>query len=100
MGGRRLRRCLVVIRPAPTVQPQVGQDLLELIPRLLTAYLAPRAKLCGPPATDRKFHTIGFLTWLDLKARGVAEARRRGRFRPCSPVTSCLRPCLVESQPA
>lgn len=50
------------------------------IPRLLTAYLALGAKVCGPPAIDREFGTIDFLTWLDLEASGVAEMRRRSRF--------------------
>jgi putative hemolysin len=50
------------------------------IPRLLTAYLALGAKVCAPPAIDRDFGTIDFLTWLDLEASGVAEERRRARF--------------------
>jgi putative hemolysin len=35
--------------------------------RLLRAYLAIGAKICGPPAIDREFGTIDFLTLLDLK---------------------------------
>lgn len=38
------------------------------IPRLLRAYLAIGAKICGAPAIDREFSTIDFLTWLDLQA--------------------------------
>jgi putative hemolysin len=34
--------------------------------RLLRAYLAVGAKICGPPAIDREFGTIDFLTLLDL----------------------------------
>jgi len=34
--------------------------------RLLRAYLAIGAKICGPPAIDREFGTIDFLTFLDL----------------------------------
>ena len=37
-------------------------------PRLLRAYLAIGAKICGPPALDREFGTIDFLTLLDLQA--------------------------------
>lgn len=37
-------------------------------PRLLRAYLAIGAKICGPPALDREFRTIDFLTLLDLHA--------------------------------
>jgi putative hemolysin len=33
---------------------------------LLRAYLAIGAKICGPPAIDREFGTIDFLTLLDL----------------------------------
>lgn len=37
-------------------------------PRLLRAYLALGAKICGPPALDREFKTIDFLTLVDLSA--------------------------------
>ena len=37
------------------------------IPKLLRAYLALGAKICGPPALDREFKTIDFLTLLDLE---------------------------------
>jgi putative hemolysin len=50
------------------------------IPSLMTAHLALGAKVCAPPAIDREFGTIDFLTWLDLEASGVAEGRRRARF--------------------
>jgi putative hemolysin len=36
------------------------------LPKLLRAYLGLGAKICGPPALDRQFKTIDFLTWLDL----------------------------------
>jgi putative hemolysin len=36
------------------------------IPKLLSAYLALGSKICGPPAIDREFKTIDFLTFLDL----------------------------------
>jgi putative hemolysin len=45
------------------------------IPKLLRAYLSLGAKICGPPAIDREFKTIDFLTWLDLEAL-PATARR------------------------
>jgi putative hemolysin len=38
------------------------------IPKLLRAYLTIGAKICGPPALDREFRTIDFLTMLDLNA--------------------------------
>jgi putative hemolysin len=36
------------------------------IPKLLNAYLALGARICGPPALDREFKTIDFLTLLDI----------------------------------
>ena len=45
-------------------------------PRLLRAYLSIGAKICGPPAIDRDFKTIDFLTLLDLEGiSGAARAR-------------------------
>lgn len=46
------------------------------IPKLLRAYLSIGAKICGPPAIDRAFKTIDFLTWLDLENMpALARAR-------------------------
>ena len=50
------------------------------IPRLLSAYLALGAAICGPPAIDRRFGTIDFLTWLDIESPDIMAMRRRGRF--------------------
>lgn len=38
-----------------------------VIPRLFRAYLDVSARLCGPPAIDREFKTIDFLTLIDLQ---------------------------------
>lgn len=38
----------------------------DKIPKLLRTYLAIGARICGPPALDREFKTIDFLTLLDL----------------------------------
>ena len=46
-------------------------------PRLFRAYLDLSARLCGPPAIDREFGTIDFLTLLDLQA---IPQRLRTRF--------------------
>jgi putative hemolysin len=46
-------------------------------PRLFRAYLDISARLCGPPAIDREFGTIDFLTLLDLQ---VIPPRLRNRF--------------------
>lgn len=53
--------------------PQAGYDF-PLVPnaaevnppKLLRAYLSVGARICGPPALDRDFHTIDFLTLMDL----------------------------------
>jgi putative hemolysin len=37
-------------------------------PRLFRAYLDISARVCGPPAIDREFKTIDFLTLVDLQA--------------------------------
>jgi len=50
------------------------------IPRLLTAYLALGARICGAPAIDREFRTIDFLTWLDIESEGLVALQQRGRF--------------------
>ena len=50
------------------------------IPRLLSAYLALGAAICGPPAIDREFRTIDFLTLLDLDSPAMLALQQRGRF--------------------
>jgi putative hemolysin len=50
------------------------------IPRLLSAYLAMGAAICGPPAIDQEFRTIDFLTWIDTESPTVLAMQRRGRF--------------------
>lgn len=50
----RCRRTDSVVPPAVT-------------PRLFRAYLDVSARLCGPPAIDREFKTIDFLTLIDLE---------------------------------
>ena len=47
------------------------------VPKLLRTYLAIGAKICGPPAIDREFKTIDFLTFLDLE---TLHPRVRARF--------------------
>jgi putative hemolysin len=38
------------------------------VPKLLKTYMALGARISGPPAWDREFGTIDFLTLLDLKS--------------------------------
>ena len=47
------------------------------VPRLLRTYLAIGARIAAPPAWDREFRTIDFLTLLDLK---MLSAAARNRF--------------------
>jgi putative hemolysin len=47
------------------------------VPRLFRAYLEISARLCGPPAIDRQFRTIDFLTLVDLQQ---IPSRVRARF--------------------
>ena len=49
-------RCRAGNTPAP----------VPATPRLFRAYLDVSARLCGPPAIDREFKTIDFLTVIDL----------------------------------
>jgi putative hemolysin len=49
----------------------------DSVPKLLRTYLAIGAGICGPPAMDREFKTIDFLTLLDLER---LHPRIRARF--------------------
>lgn len=66
-------------RPQPgfamPIVPPDGAD--RKVPKLLRTYLAIGARICGPPAIDRDFKTIDFLTFLDLNA---LHPRIRARF--------------------
>lgn len=57
-----------------------GAVVAPAVPRLLSAYLALGAVICGPPAIDREFRTIDFLTLLDIESSRVLALQRRGRF--------------------
>jgi len=46
------------------------------IPKLLRAYLTLGAKICGPPALDRQFKTIDFLTLLDVETMPLLARQR------------------------
>ena len=46
------------------------------IPKLLKTYLAIGARIAAPPAWDREFGTIDFLTLLDLNAVSPAARHR------------------------
>jgi putative hemolysin len=74
-----------LVKPEFRTRPQLKHEcpLAHLaeeppkLPKLLRAYLSVGAKICGPPALDREFKTIDFLTLVDLEA---LPALTRARF--------------------
>jgi putative hemolysin len=52
--------------PAFACPSDVAEVPAPKIPKLLAAYLMFGSKICGPPAMDREFKTIDFLTFQDL----------------------------------
>ncbi|MGP8174111.1 MAG: GNAT family N-acetyltransferase [Terracidiphilus sp.] len=60
----------------PDPVPTPGTTQVK-VPRLLKTYLAIGARIGAPPAWDREFGTIDFLTLLDLK---LLSASARNRF--------------------
>jgi putative hemolysin len=64
--------------PLPTVACPLNEKLPKLpkVPTLLAAYLAIGAKICGPPAVDREFKTIDFLTFLNLATLPESTVKR------------------------
>lgn len=65
-------------KPRPEFDCSLAQLAVEPveIPKLLRAYLSLGAKICGPPALDKRFKTIDFLTMLDLKTLSPAARQR------------------------
>src|SRR6266700_7620704 len=70
---RAMREHLVEPQLRTTPQPAFAmpvkspENTSDKIPKLLRAYLTVGAKICGPPAIDREFKTIDFLTLMDLE---------------------------------
>lgn len=56
--------------------PLSAGDATAQPPKLLRAYLSVGAHICGPPAIDREFQTIDFLTLLDLNNLSPAVRSR------------------------
>ena len=66
-----------------SAKPQTTLDLQDpasrvsaKVPKLLKTYLAIGARIGGPPAWDRDFGTIDFLTFLDLRLMSSAARNR------------------------
>jgi putative hemolysin len=67
-------------QPSPQPEDPALKDLPSTqakIPKLLKTYVAIGARICGPPAWDREFGTIDFLTLLDLR---LITSSARNRF--------------------
>ena len=62
-------------QPSPSISDPAATQ--TKVPKLLRTYLAIGARIGGPPAWDREFGTIDFLTLLDLK---LLSASARNRF--------------------
>jgi putative hemolysin len=58
----------------------VASNEVVKIPKLLSAYLTLGASICGPPAIDRDFKTIDFLTWIDTESPRLVAFLKRGKF--------------------
>jgi len=63
-----------LVEPSLRTLPQPGHECrstgvpvaVSRPPRLFRAYLEISGRICGPPAIDREFKTIDFLTLVDL----------------------------------
>lgn len=62
--------------PAFSMNEFPKEEIPVEIPKLMSAYFSLGAKICGPPAIDREFGTIDFLTLLDLESLSAGVARR------------------------
>jgi putative hemolysin len=72
------------VTPESTAQehaPPVGPPVK--VPKLLRTYLAIGARIAAPPAFDREFRTIDFLTLLDLEM--LSPAARNRFLAPLAP---------------
>ena len=72
----RGRTRTAVALPAASIR-SLSQLRRYKVPKLLRTYLTIGARIGGPPAWDREFGTIDFLTFLDLK---LLSASARNRF--------------------
>lgn len=78
LRGRHLAPPAWQVEPQPGFACELGLALEKApkVPKLLAAYLSLGASICGPPAIDREFKTIDFLTFLDLRTLPEATVRR------------------------
>ena len=70
--------CIMESNPAESVvAAQAATQTLPKVPKLLKTYLTIGARIAAPPAWDREFGTIDFLTLLDLR---LLSSSARNRF--------------------
>lgn len=62
--------------PLPEWRCGVAAGEALKVPKLMAAYLALGARICGEPSLDREFGTIVFLTWLDLESLPLRVLRK------------------------
>lgn len=76
--GRQLAPESLRTRPLPGFECSLERvaSPAPKAPKLLAAYLMIGARICGPPAIDREFKTIDFLTLLDLQSLPARVADR------------------------
>jgi putative hemolysin len=69
LRGKYLIEPALRTKPKPEVACRTSNTMTVAppTPRLFRAYLDVSARLCGPPAIDREFKTIDFLTLFDLQ---------------------------------
>ncbi len=79
--------CPIEQAAATAQQVEAGEDsaVSKRVPKLLKTYLTIGARICAPPAWDREFGTIDFLTLLDLKL--LSSAARNRFLAPLKPLT-------------
>lgn len=66
-----------IVAPSAIEGSEAGAATQVKVPKLLKTYLAIGCRIGGPPAWDREFGTIDFLTFLDLK---LVSSSARNRF--------------------
>ena len=78
LGRQHLTNPALRTRPLPAFDCPLDHLSPEpvTIPKLLRAYLTVGARVCGPPALDRQFKTIDFLTLLDLASLPAATRQK------------------------
>ena len=55
--------------------PMIPWPIEVKLPRLFSTYLGIGAKVCSPPAIDRRFKTIDFLVMLDIRSDGLKNTQ-------------------------